>query len=565
MSCVYQFNPTSQPAGTYFYATFNTFQTERSFDYLYVYEGSSANRYMGILTGSSLTTPFTVYSGNVNNGMYMSWRSDGSINYQGFSGTYGYTTNPCGNTQITGTGGVISSPNYPNLYYPRGLNCQWTITAPSGYSIWLSFSAGSTYPGLDYVTITTPKDGLLGRFSGTGFSPVNTTGNTMNITFTSSTSNAGSYAGWKAQWYAYAQNTTTGACACQPYYFGFQGTITSPNYPNGYCNNLNCVSVIIVPSGMASLTINRLNTEASFDTLTVYDNPNIQTASLLGVYSGSLTAPITLYSGGNGMALVFNTDASLTDSGWTATYQSVSSICGNNAIVGSSGSIASPNYPAGNYPDNSNCQWIITVDENDFITIAFVAAQTRTNDVVTLYDGSGKLITTLQGNFNGTTVNSTSNVLEVTFTSDTSGTASGWLAQWQAFNPTPPCGCGRLTRTVTTASGSDYLASPNYPTPYCSQEDCTWYLVVPQGYGMLITFETFDIELGYDFLAIFDGYYSPTNTSSANLVATCSGLVACKPPALSQNIATITFNSDYSNNGQGFNLTFTPVSSSDEE
>ena len=42
------------------------------------------------------------------------------------------------------------------------------------------------------------------------------------------------------------------------------------------------------------------------------------------------------------------------------------------AISGySNGVIKSPNYP-GDYPDNANCQWIITVDARSTINITFI-------------------------------------------------------------------------------------------------------------------------------------------------------------------------------------------------
>ena len=39
----------------------------------------------------------------------------------------------CGGTQ-TGSGGHVTSPGYPQNY-PNNLNCTWTLTAPTGYSV----------------------------------------------------------------------------------------------------------------------------------------------------------------------------------------------------------------------------------------------------------------------------------------------------------------------------------------------------------------------------------------------------------------------------------------------
>lgn len=40
----------------------------------------------------------------------------------------------CGQTDITGMSGTLSSPNYPDDY-PHNLLCEWTITIPDGQHI----------------------------------------------------------------------------------------------------------------------------------------------------------------------------------------------------------------------------------------------------------------------------------------------------------------------------------------------------------------------------------------------------------------------------------------------
>lgn len=42
----------------------------------------------------------------------------------------GSSDSPCGNTELTGSGGTINSPNYP-LPYPSDIECEWRIQSPS--------------------------------------------------------------------------------------------------------------------------------------------------------------------------------------------------------------------------------------------------------------------------------------------------------------------------------------------------------------------------------------------------------------------------------------------------
>ena len=59
--------------------------------------------------------------------------------------------------------------------------------------------------------------------------------------------------------------------------------------------------------------------------------------------------------------------------------------CGGG-LTGSEGSFSSPYYP-GTYPNNANCTWIITVNENMAVRLTFDVLNTRYNHYVYVYDG----------------------------------------------------------------------------------------------------------------------------------------------------------------------------------
>ena len=97
--------------------------------------------------------------------------------------------------QVTGSGGAITSPNYP-LTYKSNMDCTWKITVPSGKSVRLSFvgtynleSSCSSSSGYneDYVRI---RDGSsttstsLGKFCGsTKPQPIVTSGRYATVQF----------------------------------------------------------------------------------------------------------------------------------------------------------------------------------------------------------------------------------------------------------------------------------------------------------------------------------------------------------------------------------------------
>ena len=87
------------------------------------------------------------------------------------------------NTELKGLSGVIESPNFPNNY-PHNRNCTWTIAAPLGNRINLTFSHfdveehGSHDTSAlapvncmyDFVEIRQPNE-TLGRFCGSSLPP----------------------------------------------------------------------------------------------------------------------------------------------------------------------------------------------------------------------------------------------------------------------------------------------------------------------------------------------------------------------------------------------------------
>lgn len=90
------------------------------YDYLEIFDGSTARSpSLGrMCTGQQ--THGAIYS--TTNVLYVKFRTDMSMAGRGFRLTYASNCT----VHLTGIGGVIESPNFPNPY-PHNANCSWTV------------------------------------------------------------------------------------------------------------------------------------------------------------------------------------------------------------------------------------------------------------------------------------------------------------------------------------------------------------------------------------------------------------------------------------------------------
>ena len=108
---------------------------------------------------------------------------------------------------------------------------------------------------------------------------------------------------------------------------GPSGVIRSPNYPNGYGLNEYCRWAISVASTKkASVTINNLKTEQTFDALEIQDGAS---GLLISSLSGLLHKPITYTSASNKLELKFVSDGKSVGAvdGFEASYSAASGCC----------------------------------------------------------------------------------------------------------------------------------------------------------------------------------------------------------------------------------------------
>uniref|UniRef100_A0AAX7TR92 CUB and Sushi multiple domains 1 n=1 Tax=Astatotilapia calliptera TaxID=8154 RepID=A0AAX7TR92_ASTCA len=273
------------------------------------------------------------------------------------------------------------------------------------------------------------------------------------------------------------------------------GTVLSPNYPEEYGNNLNCVWLIISePGSRIHLLFSDFDLEPQFDWLVVKDE-GLSEPTTFGTFSGK-DVPSQIASNGHIMRLEFQSDHSNTGKGfnisyttfgqnechdpgvpvngqrygdqfqlgssvafrcdqgfirtqgsdqvtciiqdgnvvWSAAVPRCEAPCGGH-LTAPTGVLLSPGWPSF-YKDSLNCQWVIEAQADHAVKIHFDKFQTEVNyDTLEIRDGPSAS-SLLIGEYHGTQAPhfliSTSNFLFLLFTTDNSRSATGFSIRYES-------------------------------------------------------------------------------------------------------------------------------------
>ncbi|XP_066573752.1 neuropilin-1a isoform X2 [Amia ocellicauda] len=236
----------------------------------------------------------------------------------------------CGdNIKIT-VPNYLTSPGYPNSYYPYQ-NCVWVIQAPEPYQrILINFNPHFDLEDreckYDYVEVRDGGDEnaqLVGKHCGKiAPSPVVSTGNQLYIKFVSDYETHG--AGFSIRYEVFKTGPE-----CSRNFTATSGIIKSPQFPDKYPNNLECTYMIFAPK-MAEIIIEFENFELEpdttpptgvfchYDRLEIWDGfPGV--GPHIGRYCGQNTpGRIQAYTGILSMTL--NTDNAIAKEGFSANF-----------------------------------------------------------------------------------------------------------------------------------------------------------------------------------------------------------------------------------------------------
>ncbi|CAF99391.1 unnamed protein product, partial [Tetraodon nigroviridis] len=468
---------------------------------------------------------------------------------------------PCG-SRSTGSEGTVLSPNFPKNY-TSGQMCVYSISVQREFVLFGQFVLFQTSLN-DVVEIydgPTQQNTLLSSLSGShsGESLPLSTGNQITIKF-----------------------TTVGPETAKGFHFVYQGRV--PRTSSTQCSS--------VPEPRFG---KRLGNDFAVGSLVQFEcNPGY-------VLHGSTA--IRCESVPDNLAQ------------WNDTLPTCLVPCGG-VLTSRRGTILSPGYPEP-YNNNQNCVWKVSVPEGAGIQIQVVSFATEHNwDSLDFYDGADNHASRL-GSYSGTTIppllNSTSNNLYLSFSSDISVSAAGFHLEYTAIGlescpepqtpnygirqgdrfmvgdvvqysceqgyslqgnayitcmpgpvrrwnyPVPLC-LAQCGGSMTDVSG--VILSPGYPGNYPSGLDCTWTVNLPIDFvsllipcdltaGIHIQFLNFSTEAIHDYLEIRSG-----TLETGSVIDRYSGPFIPKPLFSTTHQTSFFFHSDYSQNKPGFHITF---------
>ncbi|KAJ8936435.1 hypothetical protein NQ318_015581, partial [Aromia moschata] len=431
------------------------------------------------------------------NQLYLFFKSDVSRSDHGFRITWSSTSTGCGGTLSSPSGSIIS-PHYPEPY-SRNSECTWKITISAGSRMQLVFSDidlerhGQCLA--DYVEIfdgLTSNSKSLGKFCTEGGSPIISTGNQVMVKFRSDVAFQGR--GFQLHYNTICHNTLT----------GFRGIIESPNFPNGYPHNQDCLWDIIVSSrNKINITFSHFELERSLkygNGSCLFDYVEVKYRKYCGTNNPGL---ITVDS--DHAKVHFVSDKLVLGSGFRLEWQLFG--CGG-ILTHNTGTIMSPNYPK-MYPPSVRCEWLIEVDYGSSIQLRFndvsveASSSCESYDSVTVYNGgdnSSNVLAVICRQKTPTILTSTGNLMFVVFVADYSHQGRGFIANYT----TVPSKCGGH---FTAVEGK--IFSPNYPKNYDKNDTCEWLIEVDETHSIDLEFKDLDLlqtdNCSRGYVKIYDG------------------------------------------------------------
>jgi Zn-dependent metalloprotease len=289
--------------------------------------------------------------------------------------------------------------------------------------------------------------------------------------------------------------------------------------------------------------------QIAYKNLVTYLTPN---ATFMDSFYGSLQAAQNLY-GAN------STEFNSVRQAWYAVGigNDPNNFCsGTTSLTASNGTFTDGSGSA-NYGNNSSCKWVIAPAGATQISLNFTAFNTEaTYDIVTVYNGPDDtfpVLATWWGNTLPPTISTTAGIgaMCVKFTTDTSNTFSGWSANYTSLVTTPAC-TGLTKLTTPTGTFSDGSGSNNYT----NNQQCLWYIAPPCATSVTLTFSTFNTELNFDGVAIYNSLTATTP------IATYSGTSLPVSVTSTTGVMLVAFITDYSTSSQGFSASYTSTGSS---
>lgn len=439
--------------------------------------------------------------------------------------------------------------------YQNNLDCFWLIKPTGANTISLNFPTFNTEANYDTVIVydgPTTADPVLMQWWGNTLPPtINSTAGALLVEFKSDVSL--NYSGWIANY------TSSGTAYCNggTLLTSQSGSLNDGSGANNYGNNQLCYWLIAPPcANNVTLSFSSFNTESGYDGVIVFDGNNTSAPQLLNWSGTSLPSNVT--SSGGEMLVVFVSDYSTRLQGFAASYTSTGSpyCSGTTTLNTSDWRNIADGSGGNNYCNNMDCRWLIQPPQATTITFNFTAFDVEPistdgitiYDAVEIYDGtntSAPLLGRFSGNALPPSVTSTGGSMYIRFFSDVSVTETGWAGYYTSTQTSYCSG----TTNLTTPSGT--FADGSGVNLYTDNADCKWLIQPTNATSITLTFSSFDTELNYDGVIVYDG-----NNTNAPQLGNFSG--STLPPSVTSTGGTmlVWFLSDIMVRQNGWNASY---------
>ncbi|XP_029281787.1 LOW QUALITY PROTEIN: CUB and sushi domain-containing protein 1-like [Cottoperca gobio] len=481
----------------------------------------------------------------------------------------------CGGT-LRGTAGSITSPGYP-VEYDNNLDCTWSILSEPGDTIALVFNDFLLEDKYDFLEISGTEAPSIWLTGTTLPSPVISSKNWLRIHFTSDSNHRRK--GFSAQYQVKKAIELKS-----------RGVKMMPSKDSSHKN------AVLSQSGLAG--------DVCPDPGVPENGKRMGSTFHVGIFIQFSCDDSYVLQGSKSITCQRVTD---TLAAWSD-HRPIcrTRTCGSN-LRGPKGVITSPNYPV-QYENNAHCVWVISaMDSGKVIKLSFEEFDMeRGYDTLTVGDGgkigdTRRVLYVLTGSSVPDLIVSLSNQMWLHLQSDDTIGSAGFKAVYEEIERG---GCGDpgvpvfgrrsgdrfqhadvLTffcqsafelvgeKTITCQHNNQWsgnkpscifscffnftapsgtVLSPNYPEEYGNNLNCVWLIISEPGSRIHLLFSDFDLEPQFDWLVIKDeGLSEPTT------FGTFSGKDVPSQIASNGHIMRLEFQSDHSNTGKGFNISYT--------
>lgn len=168
----------------------------------------------------------------------------------------------------------------------------------------------------------------------------------------------------------------------------YNGTLEDGSGHSNYADNLYCTYIIANNAQFSvDVSLSSFETQQNRDFLRFWDK-HPSNNNLLLELSGEMPSNVDYYFETDSLYITFETDDSISASGWRFSYQVSRDVigCGNMQTYENSGTIVSNRDGEEYYKDNANCSWNIRPYNTEYLKFTFEQFEVSPEDHLDFYD-----------------------------------------------------------------------------------------------------------------------------------------------------------------------------------